>query len=256
MNNINTDQDQTSGLVKEQWSTYSNIHISSLGRTRLPTSKNIQHYPNAINHNKKKYYILEMVATAFLGYDPNKHIIKRNNIDTNRSNKFDYYKNAVANIVLVDRNLPGEIWLPVPNHPDYMISNLGRALSIKTFSKLLKTDESTGYQRVMLCGGNGLMKRYYVHRLVYSTFNPGKDIDNLVINHIDGNGLNNKLDNLEAITQIQNIMHSVALGTNLLPGRGRKDRKINFEDINWRDKHIGFSLPIGRKTIDASGFRM
>ena len=205
-----------------------------------------------------------MVATAFLNYDPAKHIIKRCNINTNRSNKFDYYKNSVANIVLVDRNFPKEVWLPIPNHPDYMCSNLGRVISIKTFPKLLKTDESTGYQRVMLCSGNGQMKRYYVHRLVYSTFNPSKDIENLVINHIDSDGLNNKLENLEAITQAQNVMHSVALGTNVLPGRGRKDRTINFEDINWKEKEIGFSLPGGdkislvgaRKTIDSSGFQM
>ena len=250
MNNINTTQpeDQTS-LMKELWSTYSNIHISNLGRTRLQTSKNIQCYPNSINHNKKKYYILQMVAAAFLNYDASKHIIKRCNINTS-------YKNSVENIILIDRHLPGEIWMPAINHPDYMISNLGRVISIKTYPKLLKTDESTGYQRVMLCSGGGTMKRYYVHRLVYSTFNSAKDIENLVINHIDSNGLNNKLENLEAVTQAQNVMHSVMLGTNVLPGRGRKDRKIDFDSINWKEKEIGFSLPGGRKTIDASGFKM
>ena len=48
---------------------------------------------------------------------------------------------------------------------------------------------------------------YKLHRIVYMFFN-GAICENLVINHIDGNKLNNKIDNLEAISQKQNIQHA------------------------------------------------
>lgn len=64
-----------------------------------------------------------------------------------------------------------------------------------------------GYKYVVFCDGNK-MKTMMVHRIVASTFinNP----DNLpVINHIDGNKLNNNADNLEWTTLSGNMRHAV-----------------------------------------------
>lgn len=47
-----------------------------------------------------------------------------------------------------------------------------------------------------------------VHRIVYRKFQGILDID-MVINHIDGNSLNNSASNLELITQQMNCMHSM-----------------------------------------------
>jgi hypothetical protein len=46
-----------------------------------------------------------------------------------------------------------------------------------------------------------------VHRIVYARF-VGRLSSDLVINHIDGNSLNNKPSNLELITQSKNIIHA------------------------------------------------
>lgn len=48
-------------------------------------------------------------------------------------------------------------------------------------------------------------KRHMIYRLVYQSFHPNEDISSLVINHKDGNPLNNNLSNLEAITQKDNM---------------------------------------------------
>ena len=66
------------------------------------------------------------------------------------------------------------------------------------------------YATVML-SNNGKYKNCKVHRLVASTFIPiikGKD----VINHKDGNKMNNIVDNLEWVTTNENIAHALNNG--------------------------------------------
>lgn len=45
------------------------------------------------------------------------------------------------------------------------------------------------------------------HRLIYAAFHPNEPL--LTINHIDGNKLNNKLSNLENISQAENNIKSL-----------------------------------------------
>lgn len=54
---------------------------------------------------------------------------------------------------------------------------------------------------------NNKKKSILGHRLVYSAFYPEEQL--LTINHIDGNKQNNKIDNLENISQLENNMKSM-----------------------------------------------
>jgi hypothetical protein len=45
------------------------------------------------------------------------------------------------------------------------------------------------------------------HRFIYEYFN-GPIAEGLVVNHIDGNGFNNRLDNLEVVSRSSNTLHS------------------------------------------------
>ena len=81
---------------------------------------------------------------------------------------------------------------------------------------LTPTLSKTGYYTVMLSPSRVPVK---VHRLVASAFisNP----NNLpYVNHIDGNKLNNSVDNLEWCTSSRNAKHAVALGL-VVPPRNR-----------------------------------
>ncbi len=101
------------------------------------------------------------------------------------------------------------------NH--YKISNLGNLFSTPQDGKphkLLKQEvvksNTTNYRRVSLCK-NGKVKRFMIHRLVSKAFinNPKMKP---YINHIDNNGENNNIDNLEWCTHSENMIHAQKQG--------------------------------------------
>ena len=71
----------------------------------------------------------------------------------------------------------------------YQISNLGRIRNIKS-NRILQPSLTCGYYKVRL-SNNGLIKDYLVHYLVFKHFHNEEYNINLVIDHIDGNKLNN-----------------------------------------------------------------
>ena len=69
---------------------------------------------------------------------------------------------------------------------------------------LAKTDKKGKTYRHLKYQGSNLL----VHRIVYRKFHGPLD-SYLVINHIDGDSLNNTASNLEMITQHENVIHGV-----------------------------------------------
>lgn len=95
-----------------------------------------------------------------------------------------------------------EIWKDIPGYEGlYKISSYGNIMNKKNNN--LKYMNRRGYLYVSLWKNNK-GKKYRVHRLVAEIFIPkiqGKD----VVNHIDENKRNNKVDNLEWCTQQENL---------------------------------------------------
>lgn len=116
-----------------------------------------------------------------------------------------------------------EIWKDIENYEGcYQVSNLGNVRSLTrkvhtfngwrtTKSQLLKPLKSNrNYYRVCL-KSHQKNKYISIHRLVATAFIPNPN-NYPVINHIDGNTANNKVDNLEWCTQSHNIKEAYRVG--------------------------------------------
>ena len=104
--------------------------------------------------------------------------------------------------------------------------------------KLLKMhDNGRGYFKVALCK-DGKQKMFYIHRLVAGTFidNPNNYPQ---VNHINGNKKDNRVENLEWVTDLENKQHGIA---NNLYAKGskchKKFTKNNVKDIRNSNKKI------------------
>lgn len=95
---------------------------------------------------------------------------------------------------------------------DYFITEDGDVISVKRGKKILlkKRVNSRGYYYVNLYK-NGKYKSICIHRLVGIYFVENNNGFN-VLNHIDGNKLNNRYDNLEWCDQVHNMKEASRMG--------------------------------------------
>jgi hypothetical protein len=77
--------------------------------------------------------------------------------------------------------------------------------------KLKKVKDSDGYVRYSLYFGHGVKKHRHLHSIVAEKYY-GPRPPGMVVNHIDGDKLNNKPENLEYVTPVRNTRHAVEKG--------------------------------------------
>lgn len=89
---------------------------------------------------------------------------------------------------------------------NYEFSNLGRVRNIfYKIPKIVKgVPNSRGYLRII---NTRTKKSIFIHREVAKLFIG--NYSDLVVNHKDGNKLNNRVDNLEWVTRADNSLHSI-----------------------------------------------
>lgn len=127
-----------------------------------------------------------------------------------------------------------EIWHDVSGFEGlYQVSNLGRIKSKK--GKFLKPYLQNGYLRVGLYKDKKI-KSIYIHRLVATAFIL-KIKDKNIINHKDGNKLNNHYTNLEYTSYYENNKHARDNNLNNVSLSNKK----RWNDLKFREevsKHI------------------
>ena len=125
----------------------------------------------------------------------------------------------------------------------YQVSNLGNVKYCKTGLIRNYYLEKTGYYSITL-RKNGIGKTRKVHQLVAESFLNHKRCGfELVVNHIDLDKTNNKLDNLEIVTNRENSNRKHLKSTSKYIGVhwNKEDKKWKSGImINGKTKHLGY----------------
>ncbi len=135
--------------------------------------------------------------------------------------------------------MENEIWKDIPNYEGrYQVSSLGRVKSLpkewfsgintirKHNGKILKLrDNSRGYYKVAL-SNKGVRNEYKVHQLVAITFlNHIPCGYNLVVDHINDNSKDNRVENLQIVTARFNAYKT----------QGKYSS--NYKGVHWSTRH-------------------
>lgn len=229
---------------------YKNYQVSDLGNVYSKTSdKNLALYDSALDlydeyHNRRHFKVGVLQAMAFYNESSNTDILY---VDGNIDNR------KLSNIVVGQENIfeyvsvGDEKWKSIETCFRTYISDRGKILALNRltnngqviYSRIVSPSiNQYGYQYVQFKGAKGAL----VHRLVAEAF-----IDNPKhlpqINHIDGNKLNNSVENLEWCTQEETNRHAIK-------SKLRKTRAVpvicnetgeTFKSMTAADKYYNFS---------------
>lgn len=95
----------------------------------------------------------------------------------------------------------------------------------------------------------GESKTMRIHKMVAQTYIPNP-MNYPVINHKDGNKLNNHVSNLEWCTIKHNTLHSINELGNLRNGEKNPNSKLTKEQVKWiRENYIARDKQFGRYSI-------
>lgn len=121
----------------------------------------------------------------------------------------------------VPKNVPGitcpkDTVVPIYGYSRYGMTSSGNIVNLDTGDSIPGSVDTASRRTVYLVGDDKVRRRCWVHRLVALTFLMHPiDTDHLVVNHLDGNSLNNHMANLEWTTHAGNNRHAFETGLRL-----------------------------------------
>ena len=140
------------------------------------------------------------------------HVLSRNDIK--------FCRNPVSHI-------ENEVWLGCLNIPDISVSNMGRFLRMSTSSIIAGFITTGGYVTVDFSG----VGCFSAHRLVAQVFL--QNLENKPeVNHKNGIKTDNRVDNLEWVTALENNRHAIQTGLRTFKsGQDHHRTALNIEQI-------------------------
>lgn len=147
-----------------------------------------------------------------------------------------------------------EEWKPLiyqqKSFPNFEVSNIGRLRNVNTGTIYKQHINKNGYYQVCVSlGGRNNKKVFRIHKAVAETFiqNP---YNKPQVNHIDGNKINNCVDNLEWVTSLENSYHALKTGL-MIPIKSNKDvRRLTDDQAEYiRNNYIPYDKEFGSRAL-------
>lgn len=162
------------------------------------------------------------------------------------------------------KNIPGPnekqldlFYIPVSDEEEKIIKTTHATYTVKKTGEVLVNGKKIltfthkGKAWVRCSVRNGVKTRsQQLHRLILNTFRPILESQLFQVNHIDGNPSNNRLDNLEWVTNSQNIQHAkhrkdenvdINLAVGVVANNVFTNETLEFTDRRECCLHFGFS---------------
>jgi hypothetical protein len=155
-----------------------------------------------------------------------------------------------------------EIWKKVENYEGYYeVSNFGRIRSVNRKIKASRGSTRIREGKIMI---PQLKKNYYeinlsklsdtknyiLHRLIAKAFIPNP-LNKKEVNHINGIGTDNRIENLEWVTARENSLHAYRTGLKKTrKGEGKENSKLteeNIMEIRSTLPYHGYKADLARK---------
>lgn len=220
-----------------------------------------RYYRLSKNNEKKMFYAHRLVAEHYLENPNNLPIV--NHIDGNKLNNdvnnlewisySDNSKHWHVNSSVTRKtteyyteDLENEQWVEFQN---YYVSSCGRVRRKKK-NNLLRPSVASGYYKVRL-SNEGITQDYLIHKLVFQLFGNETLDDTKVIDHIDGNKLNNNINNLRQITIKDNVkaaFYETKTNSNIKPV-AQYDKENNLLNTFVSIKDAALKLNLDASTI-------
>ena len=150
------------------------------------------------------------------------------------------------NPIMSVENLPNEIWKDVIGYEGlYQVSNMGRVKSLN-FNReqiLRASPNPKGYLHLSL-SKNNRKRTWRVNIIVEKAFIPNPE-NKPTVNHLNGNKIDNRVENLAWATNAENTEHAVKTGLiksgaqNVLSKLSEEDRRFICENYTPYDKNFG-----------------
>ena len=121
----------------------------------------------------------------------------------------------------------------IPNYPGYHITETGEVISLFKGGRVLRpasTHRKYPYNTVVLIRGKE-RKTYYVHHLMANVFLGPPPFKGAIVRHLDGNSLNNNINNLAWGSYQDDRQDQKRLGT-FLEGEKSPNAKLTREQVN------------------------
>ena len=147
---------------------------------------------------------------------------------------------------MISQDIVNEVWRSIDGYINYQVSNIGRIRNCNN-GRILKPSQRNGYLQIGLITAEGKQQHHRIHRLVAGEFLEQPDDEcRKFVDHIDGNRLNNTVNNLRWATATENSRNRKKVSN----PTSSKNKGVNWyaDSKKWRARiqtdtqrlHIGY----------------